>query len=68
VTTLLLVFGALEGALTLLCLVAFVWGIVRGWELEILIPLNLWFFGTILLGVLLLVGIVIHDHVHVQFG
>lgn len=67
-STILLVFGIAEGTLLFGSLLAFFWGVIRHWELEIMMPIAAAFGGTISLALLLPVVIVIHDHVHVHLG
>lgn len=64
--TLLLVFGGLEAALLLISLATFAWGCVRGWELQVFMPIGWAVYGTILLVVAFFVAVVVHDHVHVH--
>lgn len=58
----LIVFAGLECVLLVGSFLALVWGSVRGWELEILVPVYVAIVGTVFLGVCLLVAVVAHDH------
>lgn len=63
-TEILTVFAWLEGILLAGSLLTFAWGVVRGWELEILAPISAALFGTVILALALLITVVVHDHVH----
>lgn len=44
------------------CVATVVWGGLRGWEMELLVPFAAAFLGTAGLGAMLLVSVVVHDH------
>jgi hypothetical protein len=62
-----LIYGLLEAALFLTCLAIFIWGVIRGWELEILLPINAFVAGTAILLFAWPMTILIHDHLHISF-
>jgi hypothetical protein len=63
-SSILWVFGSLEALLIVVCVLTFIWGLVRRWELEILLPFFFGFFGTLVLAVAFVVAVVAHDHLH----
>ena len=62
--TILEVFGGLEGFLLLFCLVGF----VVNSEIEKLIPMAIFVYGTAFLAAAFLITVVVHDHVHLSVG
>ena len=64
-TDILTVFAWLEGLLLAGSLLSLVWGVARGWELEIVVPIYMAFIGTVILAACLLITVVVHDHVHI---
>ena len=62
------VFVWLEGILLLWCLLTLIWGVLRGWEVELLMPLAVGLYGTAFLAAAFLAAVFIHDHVHIRLG
>lgn len=50
-TNIFWVFGSLETALLIGCVLAVVWGLFRNWEMELLLPPMVGFCGTLFLSV-----------------
>jgi hypothetical protein len=62
-----IVFGFLESLLMLVSGLTFLWGIKRGWEMEMFLPVAMAAIGTVVLVVSWMVVVIVHDHLHIAF-
>lgn len=50
------------------CLLTFLWGVVRRWEMDILLPVAAGVYGAAGFGITFLISLVVNDHLHLTIG